>query len=91
MMCFTYKIFCKILSRVARDSSVGILTRYGTDGLRIESRCGRGFPATAQTVLGAHLESCENGTGSIFWGRAWPCHSLPSRAEITKNIELYLS
>jgi len=34
------------------DSTVGIATRYGLDGLGIESRWGRDFPPSFRTVLG---------------------------------------
>ena len=40
---------------MGRDSSVGIATRYGLDGLGIESRWGARFSAPAQTGPGAHL------------------------------------
>ena len=49
----------------ARDSSVGIATRYGLDGPGIESRWGARFPAPVQTGLGAHPVSCTMGTGSF--------------------------
>jgi hypothetical protein len=34
------------------DISVGIATRYGLDGLGIESRWGRDFPHPSRPVLG---------------------------------------
>ena len=37
-------IFTLHLSTVARDSSVGVATRHGLDGARIESLLGRDFP-----------------------------------------------
>ena len=37
---------------VGRDSSVGIATRYGLDGLGIESRWGRDFPHPSRPALG---------------------------------------
>jgi hypothetical protein len=39
-------------SEVGRDSSVGIVTRYGLDGLGIESRWGRDFPYPSRQALG---------------------------------------
>jgi hypothetical protein len=48
-----------------RDSSVGIMTRYGLDCPGIESRCGRYFPAPVQTGPVAHPASCTIGTGSF--------------------------
>jgi hypothetical protein len=38
---------------VGRDSSVGIATRYGLDGLGIESRWGAGFSVPVQTGPGS--------------------------------------
>ena len=35
-----------------RDSVVGTATRYGLDGLGIESRCGRDFPHPSRPALG---------------------------------------
>jgi hypothetical protein len=35
-----------------RDSSVGIVTGYGLDGPRIESRWGRDFPHLSKPALG---------------------------------------
>ena len=47
-------------------SSVGIATRYGLDGLGIDSRWGRArFSTPAQTGPGAHPASCTTGTGSV--------------------------
>ena len=43
---------CHGLSKVGRDSSVSIATRYGLDGPGIESRLGRDFPHTSSPVLG---------------------------------------
>ena len=40
-----------------RDSSVGIATRYGLDGLGIESRCGARFSVPVQTSPGTHPAS----------------------------------
>jgi hypothetical protein len=37
---------------VGRDSSVGIVTRYGLDGPGIESRWGRDFPQQSRPSLG---------------------------------------
>ena len=53
------------LSFVGRDSSVGIATRYGLDGTRIESRWGVRFSALAQAGPVAHTASCTMGTGSF--------------------------
>jgi hypothetical protein len=37
---------------MGRDSSVGIATGYGLDGLGIESRCGGDFPYPSRLTLG---------------------------------------
>jgi len=75
-------------SSVGRDSSVGIATRYGLDGLGIESRWGRDFP---------HLSSppslLYNGYRVFPGGKAagaccWP--PTPSSAEVKERVELYL-
>ena len=49
------------LNIVVRDSSVGIVTRYGLDGPVEES-----FSAPVQTGLGAHPVSYTMGTGSFL-------------------------
>jgi hypothetical protein len=56
------------LSVGGRDSSVGIATRYGLDGPRIESRWGARFTASVQTGPGAHPASYASGTGSLSRG-----------------------
>ena len=43
---------CMYNVTVGRDSSVGIATGYGLDGLEIESRWGRDFPHRSRTALG---------------------------------------
>ena len=48
-----------------RDSSVGIATRYGLEGLGIESRWRRDFPHLSRTGPGAHPASCTMGTASF--------------------------
>ena len=48
-----HRVFKELrLLRMGRDSSVGIATRYGLDGPRIESRWGRDFPHPSRPVLG---------------------------------------
>jgi hypothetical protein len=47
---------------VGRDSSVGIATRYGLDGTRIESLWRRNFPHPSGT---AYPASCTMGAGSF--------------------------
>jgi len=46
-------------------SSAGIATRYGLDGLGIESRWEARFSAPVQTGPGAHPASCTMGNGSF--------------------------
>jgi hypothetical protein len=51
-------------SNVNRESSVGIATRHGLDGLGIQSRCvGARFSARVQTSNGTHSASYTMGTG----------------------------
>ena len=47
------------------DSSVGIATRYGLDGPKIESPWGARFSAPVQTGPGAHPASYTMGTWSF--------------------------
>jgi hypothetical protein len=49
---------------MGRDSTVGIATRYGLDGPRLDSGGGR-FSAPFQTGPGAHPVSYTVGTGSF--------------------------
>jgi len=76
-----------------RYISVGIATRFGLDGLGIESRCGARFTAPVQTVPGAHPASYAVSTGS-FPGVNRPGrgvdHPPPSSAEVKERAELYL-
>jgi hypothetical protein len=50
---------------MGRDSSVGIVTRYGLDGSGIDSRWGASFSAPVQTGPGAHLALYKMDTGSF--------------------------
>ena len=51
--------------QVGRDSSVGIVTRYGLDGPAIESRWWRDFPHPSRPAPGAYPASSTMGTGSF--------------------------
>ena len=68
------------------DIVVGIVTRYGLDGLGIESQWGRDFPHPS-----SHLS---NGYQVSFPGVKWPGrgvdHPPPSSAEIKERVELHL-
>jgi hypothetical protein len=57
--------FANHLHYAARDSSVGIASRYGLEGPGIESRWGARFSAPVQTGPGAHTASYTTGTGSL--------------------------
>ena len=65
---------------VDRDSAVSIATRYGLDGLGIESRLEARFSVPFQTGPGAHPASCAMGTGSFpgksGWGVALTTHPI---------------
>jgi len=77
---------------MARDSSVGIATRYGLDGPGVESRCGARFSEPVQTGPGAHPVSYKVGTGS-FPGvsvGAWRWPPTPSSSELKEGVWLYL-
>jgi hypothetical protein len=50
---------------LGRDSSVGIATGYGLDGLGIESGLGARFSTPDPTDPGAQPASCTMGTGSL--------------------------
>jgi hypothetical protein len=79
---------------VVRSSSVGIATRYGMNGLGIESRCRTRFSAPAQTGSGAHPASYTVGTGSISRGVKEPWRAVdrltPSSAEVKERVDLGL-
>ena len=80
-------------SKVGRDIPIGIATRYGLDGPRIESHWEARFSAPVQTGPGVHLASYKEGTGSFLGvkrpGRGLD-HPFPSSAEVIDKVELYL-
>jgi len=63
---------------VGRDSSVGIVTRYGLDGLGIESRWGRDFPHLSRPALKLTQPTIQwvpgLSRGSSRWGVALTTH-----------------
>jgi len=92
--CFTQDVLKKhinnstlIVRTVGRDSSEGIVTRYGLDGLGIESRWGGGrdFPQPSRLLYNGY---------QVFPGsKSAGCgvdHPRPSSAEVKKRVELYL-
>ena len=79
---------------MGRDSSVGIVTRYGLNGPGIESRWGARFSAPFQTGPGAQTASCTVGTGSFpgvkRLGLGTDSPPPIFSAEVLKRLELYL-
>ena len=76
--------------KVGRDSSVGIATSYGLDGLRIESRWKRDFP---QPSLGPTQPSVQWVPGSFLRvkrPRSGVDHPPPISSEVKERVELYL-
>jgi hypothetical protein len=76
---------------VGRDSTVGIATRYGLEGLGIESRRRRDFPHPSKPA--AHPDSCTICTGSFQrMKRPGPGVNYvpPTSAEVKETVELYL-
>ena len=61
-MCLIFSIY-HTLHIVGHDSSVGIATRYGLDGPRIESPWAARFSAPVQNVPRAHPASYTMDTG----------------------------
>ena len=78
---------------VGRDSSVGIATRYGSDGPGIESRWEARFSAPVHTGPGAHPASYTVATVS-FQRVKWPGRSIdcapPSSTKVKESVEVYL-
>jgi hypothetical protein len=78
---------------MGRGSSVGIATRYGLDGLGIESRLGARFSPPVQTCPGPYPASYIMGAGS-FPGVKRPGrgvdHPPLSSAEVKGRAELFL-
>ena len=76
------------------DISVGIATRYGLDGPRIESRCGRDFRNPSWTPPETDPASYAMGIWP-FLGVTLPRrgvgHPPSSRAEVKERVQLYYS
>jgi hypothetical protein len=77
-------IFTLTAANEDRDSVVNISTRYGLDGLGIESQWGVRFFATVHTGPGTHSASC---TGIFLRGKT---AGASSSAKVKEKIELYL-
>ena len=81
-----------LLSQGGRDSSVGIVTRYGLDGPGIESRWGVRFSVPVQNGPGDHPTSYTRGTVSFPVvkrpGRGVD-HPPISSAEVERRVVLY--
>ena len=91
---FDIKFACMGKLTRGRNSSVGIATRYGQDGLGIESRWGGGeFSSPVHTGPGAHPASYTMGTWS-FLGVKRPGrgadHPVPPKCRGHERVELYL-
>jgi len=79
---------------MGRDSSVGIATRYGLNGPRIESRWGRDFPHLPRQTLWPNHPHIQWISGLFPLGKAvgrGVDQPPPSNAEIKEREELYLS
>ena len=79
---------------MGRDSSVDIATRYGLEGLGIESSWGRGFPNLFRPALGPTQPPVQ-GVPYLFprgkMRRRGVNHPLPPySAEVKETVELYL-
>jgi hypothetical protein len=75
-------------------SSVGIATRYGLDGPRIESRWGRDFPQPYRQALGPPTPAFYTvGTGSFPGVKRTGSgvdHPHPPSAEVQNRVELHV-
>jgi len=82
-------------TRWSRDSSVGIVTRYGLHGPGIKSRCvGRDFPHLSRPALGPTQPPTQWAPGLFPGGKAtvaWSWPSTQSSAEVKGRVQLYLS
>jgi len=77
---------------INRDSAVAIATRYGLDGLGIESRWGRDFPHPSRSALRTNQHPIQGvpslSEDTAAW--AWRWTPTPSRAEIKERVRFSL-
>ena len=88
-----FNLMVECLCIRGRDSSVGIATRYGLDGLGFDSRWGARFSAPVQTGPGTHPTSYTMGTGSFPGVKRPGCgvdHPPLSSTEVEGRVELYI-
>ena len=82
----------KIIIICGRDSVVGIVTRYGLEGVGIESRCGRGFTCPLRPALGPIQPPVQWVVGLFPWDKAAgvvPITPPHSTVEVANGLELY--
>ena len=72
--------------KVSQDSSVGIVTRYGLDGSRIESRWGAIFSAPVLTGSEAYPTSYKVSTGS-FPGVKRPMYGIVHPSNLVLKLK----
>jgi hypothetical protein len=81
-------------SKMGRDSSVGIATRYELNGQQIESLWGRYFPHPSTPALGLTQPPIQWVPGLFSRGVKRPGrganHPHPSSAEVKERAQLYL-
>ena len=72
---------------MVRDSSVGIVTRYGLDGPGIGSQWGLKFSALVQTGPVAHPASYTMGTGFLSRGSSDRGVALTTYRHLTPRLQ----
>jgi hypothetical protein len=74
------------------DSSVGIATRCGIDGLVIESQCGRNIPHPSMNVLRLTRSPVKWHWGSFLGTKrrlSGDNHQPPPSAEVKERVEIH--
>ena len=74
---------------VCRDSSVGIATRYGLEGPRIQSRWRKDFPHPSRPATLGPIQPCIKWVPGLFRGSGVK-HPPQSSARVKEAVELYL-